>query len=93
MPPTICFGHVGREPARREIVEEEERLGALHEDVVDAVVDEVLPDGVVAIGEERDLQLRADAVGARDEDRIAKPARLKSEQARRTSRCRTGRRA
>ena len=38
-----------RQPAGREVVEKEQRLGALHQDVVDAVVDEVDADGVVAV--------------------------------------------
>ena len=42
------LGDVRRQPAGREVVEEEQRLGALHEDVVDAVVDEVGADRVVA---------------------------------------------
>ena len=63
--------HVGRERAGGEVVQEEQRFGALHEDVVDAVVDEALPHGVVAPGHERHLQLRADAVRARHEDRVA----------------------
>ena len=72
--------HVGRETARGEVVEEEQRLGALHEDVVDAVVDEALPHRVVAPGHERHLQLRADAVRARDEHRVA-VVRAEAEQA------------
>ena len=39
--------HVGLERAGRDVVEEEQRARALHEDVVDAVVDEVAPDRVV----------------------------------------------
>ena len=40
--------HVGLELAGGEIVEEEQRPRALDQDVVDAVVDQVLADGVVA---------------------------------------------
>ena len=65
------LGDIRRQASRREVVEEEERLGALHEDVVDAVVHEVGADGVVAARHERDLELGADAVGARDEHRLA----------------------
>ena len=36
------------ERAERDVIEEEQRRGALHEDVVHAVVDEVVPDRVVA---------------------------------------------
>ena len=63
-------GDVGVEPAGGQVVEEEQRLRALHEDVVDAVVDEVDADRVVHAGHERDAQLGADAVGARDQHRI-----------------------
>ena len=81
MPADDRLGNRGRESAGREVVEEEQRLGALHQDVVDAVIDEVAADRVVASREERDLQLRADAVGARDEHRLANCARLEPEQA------------
>ena len=40
-------GHIRIEPAGGEVVEEEERLGALDEDVVDAVIDEVDADRAV----------------------------------------------
>ena len=81
MPVDDLLGDVGREPAGREVVEEEERPRALHQDVVDAVVDEVLADRVVAVRQERDLQLGADAVGARDQHRVARSPRLEAEQA------------
>ena len=73
-------GDVRIEAAGRQVVEEEERLRALHEDVVDAVVDEVRADGAVDAAHERDAQLRADAVGARDEHRIAVAARAEAEE-------------
>ena len=63
-------GDVRVQPAGGQIVEEEERVGALHEDVVDAVVHEVHADRRVHAGHERDPQLGPDAVGARDEHRI-----------------------
>ena len=56
------------ELARPEIVEEEQRPGAGRDDVVHAHPDEVEPDRVVDAGEERDLELRADTVGAAHED-------------------------
>src|SRR5581483_11891361 len=70
----------GGQPAGGEVVEKEQRLGALDEDVVDAVVDEVGADRVVAPGHERHLQLRADAVGARYEHRILKVVAIEAEQ-------------
>ena len=59
------------EPAGREVVEEEQRLGALHDEVVDAHRDEVDADRLVPAGGDRDLELGADPVGGRDQDRIA----------------------
>ena len=63
-------GDVGIEPASGEIVEEEQRDGALDENVVDAVVDQVPAHGVVDAGHEGHSQLGADAVGARHQHRI-----------------------
>ncbi len=54
-----------------DVVEEIEGLGAVDEDVVDAHGDEIDADRVVAVGEERDLELAADAVGGGDHDRLA----------------------
>jgi len=55
----------------RDVVEEEERGRPLHEDVVDAVGDEVVADRVVHPGEDRDLDLRAHAVGGGHQDGLA----------------------
>ena len=71
---------VGVELAGREIIEEEQRLGALHDEIVDAHGDEVDADGVVIVGIDRDLQLGADAVIGGDENRIGKACRLEVEQ-------------
>ena len=84
-------GDVGVEAAGREVVEEEERLRPLHEDVVDAVIDEIDADGVVDAAHERDPQLGADAVGARDEHRIAHGRARRGGTARRTIRSPTAR--
>ena len=54
---------VGVELAHRDVVEEEQRLGALAHDVVDAHGDEVDADRVEAAGGLRDERLGADAVG------------------------------
>ncbi len=59
------------EPPAGEIVEEEQRLRALHEDVVGAHRDQVDADGVVPVERERELELGADAVGAGDQHRLA----------------------
>ncbi len=61
----------GVDAAGADVVEEVERLRAVHEDVVHAHRDEVDTDRVVAVGTEGDLQLAADAVGRRDEHRLA----------------------
>ena len=53
-----------------EVVEEEERSGALHGDVVDAVVDQVGADGVVNSEFEGDLELGANTVCTGDQDRL-----------------------
>ena len=71
---------VRQEFAGREVVEKEERARALHEDVVDAVVDQVAADGVVLADRDGDLELGAHAVDAGDQygvliGRSARPAR------------------
>ena len=79
MPATIATPTSGVELAGGEIVEEEQRLGALHDEVVDAHRDEVDADRVVDAGLDGDLELGADAVVGRDQDRVAEsPAALRS---------------
>ena len=56
----------------RVVVEEEDRLGALHDDVVRAHCNQVDADRVVTAGLDREAQLGADAVGAGDHDRLPK---------------------
>ena len=73
------FRDVRQQAAGRKVIEEEQGLGALHEDVVDAVVDQVGADRVVPAGHERDLELGADAVCARDEHRLAVAVRVEAE--------------
>jgi hypothetical protein len=80
MPATIG-ALVGIELAGGEIVEEEQRLGALHDEVVDAHGDEVDADRVVDAGVDGDLQLGADAVIGRDQDRVGEAGGLEVEQA------------
>ena len=50
-----------------EVIEEEEGMRALHEDVVHAVVDQIVADGGMPVGVDRDAQLGAHAIGARHE--------------------------
>ena len=75
--------HLGRldriELAGREIVEKEQRLGALHDKIVDAHRDEIDPDRVVDARVDGDLELGADAVIGRDEQRIGIAGRLQVE--------------
>ena len=61
--------------ARGQVVHEEERRGALHRDVVDAMIDQVGADGVMDVHLEGDFQLRAHAVHARHQNRVH-PLRL-----------------
>ena len=71
---------VGHELADRDVVEEEQRLGALRGDVVDRHRDAVDADRVAAVGDAGDQRLRADAVGRRDEQRIAVALPVEREQ-------------
>jgi len=64
-----------------EVVEEEERAGALNGDVVDAVVDEVLADGVVDVELEGDFEFGADAVAGGDEDGVGVLLEVEREEA------------
>ena len=84
MPATTARACVDVELAGGEVVEEEQRLGALHHDVVDAHRHQVDADRVVDARLDRDLELGADAVGAGDQHRIAEARRLQVEQARRS---------
>ena len=61
--------HVRFEPGARDVVEEEQRPGALHQHVVHAVVDEVAADAAHAATGDGDARLGADAVRRRDEHR------------------------
>ena len=74
--PLHDVGHDLRiDDAARDVIEEEERLGALDEDVVHAVVHEILADRVVLLREKGDLELRPDAVDARNEHGALEPSR------------------
>ncbi len=63
-----ALGHVDGQLAGRVIVEEEQRLRALHDDVVGAHRDQVLADPVVQAGVDREAKLGADAVRARNQN-------------------------
>ena len=68
------------ELAGGEIVEEEQRLGALDDEIVDAHGDQIDADRVENAGVDGDLQLGADPVGGRDQDRVRITRRLEVEE-------------
>ena len=63
------FSHLGIELAAGKVVEEKERSGALHGDVVDTVVDQIAANAGVEAHFESDFELGADAVCRADEYR------------------------
>ena len=67
--------------ARAEIIEEKQRLRAQHRDVVHAMVHQIRADGVVPVKREGELELGADAVHGRHEDRLAIFFHVQREQA------------
>ena len=73
-------GHIRFETACCEIVEKKERLRALHEDVVDAVVDEIDADRSMDAGLKRDSEFGADAIRTGDENGIVHLCRVEAEQ-------------
>ena len=79
-PSTTCAATSGFSRPGREVVEKEQRAGALDEDVVDAVIDQVDANRLVRVGQKRDFQLRAHAVGAGHQDRRFGPDGIEPEQ-------------
>ena len=73
-------GRVRIELAAGEVVQEEQRLGALHHQIVDRHRHEVDADAVMDAGLDRDLDLGADAVGRRHQNRVGKAGGLEVEQ-------------
>jgi hypothetical protein len=76
---------LGRHPRLQlpggEIIQEEERLRALGQDIVNAHRYEIDANGIVTTGGEGQHQLGADAIRSRDEHRILEARRLQIEQA------------
>ena len=64
-----------------DVVEEKQGPGADDGDVIDAMVDEILADRVVAIGGEGDFEFRADAVHARDKHGVFHSPEVGTEEA------------
>ena len=62
--------HFGLKLAGGQVVHEEQRRGALHRDVVDAMVDQVAAHGVVNVHLEGDFELCAHTIDARDQHGI-----------------------
>ncbi len=60
-----------RQLARGDVVEKEERPRALDQNVIDTVVHQITSDSVMDAGGKSDLKLGADAVGRRDQHRLA----------------------
>src|SRR5581483_11045096 len=73
--------HLGIELAAGEVVEKEQRLGALHHEIVDRHRNKIDADCVVDAGLDGDLDLGADAVGGGDQDGVGKSGALEIEQA------------
>ena len=76
---------VGIELAGGEVIEEEQRLRALDDQIVDAHGDEVDADRVVLVGIDGDLQLGADAVIGGNQHRIGEARSLQIEEAAETA--------
>jgi transposase-like protein len=74
---SVTSGSSGRWPGSRGRTE---RRGALHGDVVDAVVDQVGADGVVHAELEGDLELGAHAVGGADQDGVLPALQVEPEE-------------
>ena len=71
----------GDQPPGGEVVEKEQRLGALDDQIVDAHGDQVDADRMMGAGLGRKQHLGADAVGGGDQHRIAEAAGGEVEQA------------
>ena len=82
------FDVVGIEPADRDVVEEEQWLGALAHEVVDAHRDEVDADRGEPARRLGDQRLRADAVGRAHQHRVLVATLLRMRTVRRSRRCR-----
>ena len=81
MPAITRSATPGRASRGREIIEEEERLGALDDQIVGAHRDEIDADAVMAAAVDGELELGADAVIGGDQQRIAIARRLEIEEA------------
>ena len=69
------------ELAAGKIIQKEQRLGALHHEIVDRHRHQIDADAAVQAGLDRDLDLGADAIGGRDQNRVLEARGLQIEQA------------
>ena len=72
--------HIAFQLGGRVVIQEKQRLGALHHEVVGAHGDQIDADAVMAVMLDRELQLGADAVIGRDQQRIGKTGGLQIEE-------------
>ena len=79
-PARSCLEHRRFQFAGADVIEKKQRARAEHRDVIDAVVDEVLADGVVFIERDGELELGAHAVDGTDQYRLAHPAKIRPKQ-------------
>src|SRR5205085_9884752 len=63
-----------------DVIEKEKRTRADDGDVVDTMIHQIGADGVVLVHRERDFQFRADAIDARNQNRIAHAGKFRAEQ-------------
>jgi len=74
-------GRLRIEFAAGEIIKKEQWLGALHDQIVDRHRHQVDADAAMQPGFDRDLDLGADAIGCRDQNRVLEAGGLQIEQA------------
>ena len=72
---------MGFQFAGPEVIEEKQGLGTEHGDIVHAVIDQILANGVVAVHGERDLEFGPHPVGAGNQHRLLILAGIEGEQA------------
>jgi len=78
--PVTTFAPCPCRASRRKVVEEEQRLRALRQHVVDAHGHQIDPDRFVSAGCEGEHQLGADTIRTRNKHRVLEPRRLQVEQ-------------
>src|SRR5262249_36953978 len=64
-----------------DVIHEEDGAGPLYQNIVNAVANQIVADGVVNPGQKRDSELGADSVGGRDQDWLAHSAEVSAKHA------------